>query len=221
MSRPPKNNKKYTVKKAIVEDIKLYPEKYRDKFTVEEPLIKKIIYDPKTREEFLQKNKEAIKRLNDFKDNELLYTAWQLCSITGIRPDRIMKLIVDKEINPFQIKLNKEQISILHPFFNNILIYPISIEQFTKLLNGEHYKTLYPVKNIRELSAIFKALSDNNYICKNWQHLIEKFSLFTSKNGNPIKAIDLAKSIKNAKDFGGTTSESQYIADIIERLKKM
>lgn len=104
MSRPPKNNKKYTVKKAIVEDIKLYPEKYRDKFTVEEPLIKKIIYDPKTREEFLQKNKEAIKRLNDFKDNELLYTAWQLCSITGIRPDRIMKLIVDKEINPFQIK---------------------------------------------------------------------------------------------------------------------
>lgn len=109
MSRPPKNDKKYTVKKSIVEDIKLHPEKYRDKFTEEEPLIKRITYDPKAREEFLQKNKEAIKRYNDFKNNELLYTMWELFTTTGIRPDRIIKLIAGKEINPFQIKLNKEQ----------------------------------------------------------------------------------------------------------------
>lgn len=213
MSRPKKTRKSYIVKKDIVKDICNNPEKYR----IEEKR-KSSIKLNNTQTESLKKFSKV---LEYYKEDELFQTVIKIQSLTGLSPKTIIPHIKGNEINPLHLCLNEKQLQTLYPFFNSLLIIPISFEDFNKLLNGETYNTTYQIKNIRELSALFKALSSNHYICNEWQKILGKNKLFSSKRGRILTSLDFAKAMNNAKDFGGTTYESDCIINIIDKLKIM
>ena len=204
MGRPKKRTQRYAIREDRMEIMKKHPE-----------LFHKYIkpFDINTFVENLQKS-----TIPDISPELKKYL--EVATVTGLPLDIIIGFTIGKEIDPFQLKLNENQIKILHPYFNNLLVNPINFEQFKELLNGETYNTLYRVKNTRALSALFKALCNCGYICKEWQSLFDKFHLFSSKKGKPINSLDLAKSISSSENLGGTRSEDPIFKEIITKLKK-
>lgn len=210
MGRPPKN-KQYSVRENVVNDIINNPEKYR-------------IFE-NTRTIDLD-NLELIKRLKKYqtekeKESPLVKESVRVSCMTGIPLDVIARLIKGNETDPFKLKLNEKHLESIYPFFNDLLNHNISFEQFKELLKGEKYNTKYSIKKNRALSLLFKDLSDNGYICKEWQYQLEKLKLFTSRNGKELKASDFAKALSNTNKYGGATKEKENINELMQTLKKM
>ena len=149
-------------------------------------------------------NPELIKRLKKYqtekeKESPLVRESVRVSCMTGIPLDVIARLIKGNEIDPF----------------NNMF------KQFKELLKGEKYNTKYPIKKNRALSLLFNDLSNNGYICKEWQYQLEKLKLFISRNGKELKASDFAKALSNTDKYGGATKEKENIKELMQTLKKM
>lgn len=213
MGRPSKN-KRYSVRKDIVDDIENNPDKY-----------KKIKHDKTIN----LSNPDLIKKLKDFqKINEKFFekgtlnrTALEIFCKTGLSLDVIITNIKGEEKDPFKLKLNEKQLGLICPVFNNFLDKDISFEHFKKILRGEEHNKKYSITKNRALALLFKSLSENGYICKEWQHQLDYLKLFISRKGKELKASDFAKALSNTKSFGGAVKEKEQIDKLIKELKKM
>lgn len=213
MGRPSKN-KRYSVRKDIVDDIKNNPDKYR-KFEQKKNID---LSNP----DLINKYK-GFQKINEifFGEGTLNKTALELCCMTGLSLNVIIPNIKAEEIDPFNLKLNEKQLVLIYPVFNSFLNEDISFEQFKKILRGQEHNIKYSITKNRALALLFKSLSDNDYICKEWQHQLNNLKLFTSSKGKELKASDFAKALSNTKSFGGAIKEKEQIDKLIKELKKM
>lgn len=125
-------------------------------------------------------------------------------------------------INPFECHLSKEAFIVLVDGFNaaKVFLKPVNAENLSRLFDGSLQQPLV-VQNTRRLSYFFHLMRQNNYICRNWQKVIEDTKMFYKRDGvTLLTAKDISPALYSVTCEHEKAPYQIVMEETLQRIKK-
>ncbi|MGN1255037.1 MAG: hypothetical protein ACI4T9_10695 [Prevotella sp.] len=124
--------------------------------------------------------------------------------------------------NPFEYHLANGAFDVLAEGLNTAKVFmrPVNTDTLTQLFDGSLQKPLV-VLNTRRLSYFFHLLKRENFICRNWQKVIEDTRMFFKRDGiTPLTAKDISPALYSVTCGKEKAPYQNIMEGIVNRIKK-